>query len=239
MATGGAEEPANGDGLLFREAADYRDARSPGKAGSGEREPLAEKAGPADNPRKGAGGMSWIVLAGVVVGIPVLVVLALALFGLFVPKARSATRTVSYAASADEVWGTITDWEQHPSWRPRVRAMERLPDRNGHPVWKEVRRRGDKVISEVVTADAAQRRLLTRIVDEPSFGGTWTWTVTGLADGGSTLTITEEGEVYNPVFRALSALFFDPRMTMDRLHRDLKARFGEPQEALGEVPVRR
>jgi hypothetical protein len=105
--------------------------------------------------------------------------------------------------------------------------MERLPDRNGHAVWKEVR--GPNALTQEVEAfDPAARRMVTRIVDESAFGGTWTWTVTPREDGGATLTITEAGEVHNPLFRAIAHVFLDPRGTMDRVHRDLAAHLGEP-----------
>ena len=85
---------------------------------------------------------------------------------------------------------------------------------------------------EVEVLDPAARRMVTRIVDERAFGGTWTWTVTPQEDGGATLTITEAGEVFNPLFRAISRFFLDQRGTMDRLHRDLAAHLGEPEPAL-------
>jgi hypothetical protein len=48
---------------------------------------------------------------------------------------------------------------------------------------------------------------VTRIVDETAFGGTWTMEITPTPSG-SRLTITERGEIYNPVFRALARFVF-------------------------------
>ncbi len=70
--------------------------------------------------------------------------------------------------------------------------------------------------------------MVTKVVDESAFGGTWTWEVSEAPGGrGSILSITEDGEIHNAVFRAVSALFLDMRATMDGLHRDLKAKLGE------------
>jgi hypothetical protein len=171
----------------------------------------------------------FILLAIVVVGVPLALILVLGVAGLFIRKRHTATRSLPYAAPADAVWAALTDWPAHPQWRAGVRAMERLPDRNGHPVWRDIGRRGGRLTSEVVELDPQSRRMVTRIVDEAWFGGAWTWQVVdGTADGGSVLTITEDGEIYNPLFRAVGALFFDPRATIDSLHRDLRAKLGEP-----------
>ena len=57
-------------------------------------------------------------------------------------------------------------------------------------------------------------RLITKIVDETQFGGTWTFEVVPTPSG-SRLTITERGEIYNVVFRALARYAFGYTGTMD------------------------
>lgn len=57
-------------------------------------------------------------------------------------------------------------------------------------------------------------RLVTRIRPGQAFGGTWTYEI--VPDGaGSKLTITENGEVYNPLFRFLSRYAFGHTATID------------------------
>lgn len=57
-------------------------------------------------------------------------------------------------------------------------------------------------------------RLVTKIKPGQPFGGTWTCELA--PDGaGSTLTITERGEVYNPIFRFLSRYAFGHTATID------------------------
>ena len=46
------------------------------------------------------------------------------------------------------------------------------------------------------------------------FGGTWTYRIAP-APGGSELTITEDGEVYNVIFRFMSRFVFGHYATMD------------------------
>ncbi len=66
------------------------------------------------------------------------------------------------------------------------------------------------------------RRLVTRITDKTlPFGGAWTFTLQPV-DGGTKLTITENGEVYNPLFRVMSRFVFGHTATIDRYLGDLQ-----------------
>jgi hypothetical protein len=64
------------------------------------------------------------------------------------------------------------------------------------------------------TAFEPPRRLVTRIADEDlPFGGTWTYELEPL--GASTRVIlTENGEVYNPIFRFVSRFLLGHDATM-------------------------
>ena len=70
-------------------------------------------------------------------------------------------------------------------------------------------------------------KIVTRIAD-PSlgFGGTWTFEVFQ-NDSGSELVLTENGEIYNPIFRVLGKFFFSPYETIDTYMADLKRKVGE------------
>ena len=70
-------------------------------------------------------------------------------------------------------------------------------------------------------------RLMTRIADsDQPFGGTWTFLLIPTPTG-SQITITEDGEVYNPMFRFMSRFVFGHTATMDLFLRALGERFGE------------
>ena len=71
----------------------------------------------------------------------------------------------------------------------------------------------NEVNVEVVEA-VPPSRFVTRIVGETAFGGTWTMEIVPTANG-SRLTITERGEVYNPIFRTLARFVFGHTPTMD------------------------
>jgi hypothetical protein len=63
--------------------------------------------------------------------------------------------------------------------------------------------------------------LVTRVVEGRPFGGTWTYRITPAPDG-SQLTITEDGEVYNVIFRFMSRFVLGHYATLDAYLANLK-----------------
>lgn len=71
------------------------------------------------------------------------------------------------------------------------------------------------------------RRMTARIADENlPFGGAWTYTIEPDGDG-SVLTITEDGEVYNPLFRFMSRFVFGHDSTIRGYLEAVQAELGE------------
>jgi hypothetical protein len=58
------------------------------------------------------------------------------------------------------------------------------------------------------------------------FGGTWTFEIAP-AGNGSELRITEDGEVYNVIFRFMSRFVFGYAGSIEGFFRDLGKKFGE------------
>lgn len=69
------------------------------------------------------------------------------------------------------------------------------------------------------------KRLVRRVVGEKDFGGTWTSDIES-SPGGSTLTITENGEIYNAFFRFVSRYIIGHHRTIDGTMAALRKRFG-------------
>ena len=81
------------------------------------------------------------------------------------------------------------------------------------------------VIMEVQESEPPTR-FVTRIADpDQPFGGTWTFEIVP-SGAGSRVTITERGEVYNPIFRVMSRFVFGYTGTMQSYLAALTARFG-------------
>lgn len=126
----------------------------------------------------------------------------------------------------DAIWQVITDFDAAPSWRPNVTRIEQLPARQSFPVWREHYQGGDTLTLATVES-VAPARLVREIADpDLPFGGRWVHEIAPL-DGGSRITITEHGDVPNPVFRVMSRLFMDQAATVDQYLLDLGKKFGE------------
>ena len=74
-----------------------------------------------------------------------------------------------------------------------------------------------------IVEQAPPSRLVTRVADGLPYGGTWTFELAP-EGGGTRLTITEHGEVYNPIFRVLARFVFGHAATMEAYLEDLAAR---------------
>lgn len=159
----------------------------------------------------------WILLA---IGGLIAIGAAATLAGYLLPKGHKASRTQTYAAPPEKIFETITDVRRYAEWRSDLKSVDVMPDDGKGVLFRERGGNGD-VLFRIETMEAP-RRLVTRIAD-PSlpFGGTWTYELR--PDGaGTALTITEDGEVYNPIFRVLQKLFFSPYKTIDTYQADLK-----------------
>ncbi len=167
--------------------------------------------------------MKWILIP---LGVLVVAMVVIVILGLLIPKTHTASRKVTYNQDPLVLWQAISDFEHHAAWRPDIKRVERLEDRNGHAVWREVRNRGDTLNMEVIEFEPP-KRMITKVVDNRQFGGTWTWEIEPMGDSAAALTITENGEIHNPIFRVVARFFMGYHTTMDAFLKALGAKFGE------------
>jgi len=153
---------------------------------------------------------------------------AMACAGLTIPRRHIARRTARYARRPEEVYAAITAYEELPQWQPGVARVEILPPRAGKARYRTHGKFGAMTL--VVEEAVPPRRVVGRI-DEPElgFGGTWIYEIAPV-DGGATLTITEDGFISNPIFRALARFVFGYHRTMEGYLRGLGRKFGEATE---------
>ena len=167
--------------------------------------------------------MKWVwIILGALAALILLVVVV----GAMLPEKHTATRAARFHQPPAAIWAAITDVSAFPNWRPGLKTVERLPDRNGLPAWREIDSHGQAIPFEVEEW-APPAKLLTRIADPKlPFGGTWTQEIRAV-DGGCELRITENGEVYNPVFRFVSRFILGHRSTIDAYLTALGKKAGE------------
>jgi uncharacterized protein YndB with AHSA1/START domain len=166
----------------------------------------------------------WVLIVlGVLIGLIVLV----AIIGSFLPRGHVVARGVTTSQPPETVWQAITDIPAVPTWNAMVKKVERMPDRNGHEVWRETYQGNFPLQLETVEA-IEPRRLVRAIADEKGpFTGRWEFDITPLASG-CKVTITERGEIGNPAARFFARLFMNPAMYLEKYLQALAGKLGDP-----------
>jgi uncharacterized protein YndB with AHSA1/START domain len=152
--------------------------------------------------------------------------LLLAVVGALLPVAHTAAVQLVLDQPPAVTYAAVADVARYPEWRSDVDSVQLLepPPRTR---WRET---GPQGTIEFRHAEASPPRTLrTEIQDarEQGFGGSWTWELAPTPTGGTRLTITERGEVYNPLFRLLARFLYPPHATLEQYARDLAARLGD------------
>jgi uncharacterized protein YndB with AHSA1/START domain len=154
-----------------------------------------------------------LLIVGSLLGLLVLAGLVLYLMGRGLPEKHTSRLTVMLPAARPAVWAVITDYAKMPEWWPDVKGV-RFETRPNGEVWTWNKDAHGQEIAFRTKAEAAPAKLVREIMgDDLPFGGTWTFE---LADqGGNTqLTLTEDGFIKPPLFRAIAQYFIGLDTTM-------------------------
>lgn len=162
--------------------------------------------------------MKWIIWG---VGAMLALIALILVVGSALPVEHTATVTRTIPATPETVWTAITDFDAMPSWRTGVDSISRDPNTDGQPAWTEFN--GRESLGFAVLEMESPTRLMAQIVGEDlPFGGTWTYDLAP-SEEGTTVTITEDGEVYSPLFRFVSRFVMGHDATMKQYLDDLEA----------------
>jgi hypothetical protein len=132
-------------------------------------------------------------VAGGVAGAVVAIIGVAAAVGAAQPVAHVASRSETFAVSPEQLWDLS------------LAAFRRTNDG-----------------SYAIVQQEQPHRLVTAIVDKKlPYGGSWTYEFAPAAHG-TTLTVVERGEVYNPVFRFVSRYVIGHTRTLDAYFADLR-----------------
>ena len=157
-----------------------------------------------------------------------------ATLGWSLPVRHHAAREASFRAPPEAVFALIASPRGFPAWRSKVKSVEMLPSSGERLSYRETG--DDGTIPYIVEESVPPHRLVTRIADHSlPFGGTWTYELVP-ASNGSTLRITEDGEVYNVIFRVMSRYVFGHTATIDAYLRDVGRHFGQ-DVTITNVPI--
>lgn len=155
-------------------------------------------------------------LAAALVGLALLATIT----GFLIPVAHEASVSARFDVRPAVLFGILTDVEAFPEWRSDVDRVEVLSEPGAPVRFREFGAQG--AITFQVEESAEPIRLRVRIDDDAlPYGGSWTYVLRPF-EGSTSLTITERGEVYNPLFRLLAAVAFSRTATMERFLNDLR-----------------
>src|SRR5947209_7696546 len=105
-----------------------------------------------------------------VIGSLIGAVALVAICGALLPEKHAATRQARYRQKPEVIWEAVAN------------------------------DKGDESLTYRIEETDPPRRLVRRVIDpHHNFGGTWTYRIEPVPEG-SMLRITENGEVYNPIF---------------------------------------
>lgn len=168
-------------------------------------------------------------IALLILAILIALVIILLVIGYLIPKGHVASSRVTIPRPASEIWPVVSDVKSCPDWWKSVKSVERAPDQNGNPVFVLKSSHGPMPLAVIESIE--NKRFVTKIAsDKLPFGGSWTYE---LAESGgvTTVTVTERGEIYNPIFRLLSRIM-GYHATLDSYLTSLADHFGS-----GDKPV--
>jgi uncharacterized protein YndB with AHSA1/START domain len=168
--------------------------------------------------------MKWITIVVLIIGAITVLGAVAALVGSRMPQSHRASGERRLTASPERLWRTLIDVEAFPSWRGDVKRVQRLPDHDGKTAWVEDG--GSGKITFVFDRLDAPHLIVSRIADPKlPFGGTWTFEISPMSDG-CRLRITEDGQIYNPLFRFIARFIFGYDRTIDTYLSALETKFG-------------
>jgi hypothetical protein len=153
-------------------------------------------------------------------------ILAGILVGSMLPRKHVASKTAAFRQTPEAIWKLLVEVEAGPAWRPGVKKAERLEDRYGNLTWRETDQRGQAIVYEATESAPPRRQVRTIVEKNLPFGGNWVIEIQP-ADGGSRVTVTENGEIYNPVFRLMARFVLGYTGSIETFLRDMGKRLGE------------
>ncbi len=146
--------------------------------------------------------------------------------GFLLPARLVTTGRIVLGTPPEAIWRLLTDLDGMPLWRSDLESLERLPDQNGRPAWREIGSGGSRVM-ELAEAEPPHRLVLQRTVEGKPALPTRSFDLVSTPQG-TVLTFKEDREVLNPLGRVLARVR-TPRGGVLRFLRDLEQRLSGPR----------
>lgn len=172
------------------------------------------------------------IVVGIVAGLLVLVGL-MALIGAMLPERHFVARSILLHRSPQDVYAVVRDFSSAPKWRADVKRVEVEAPQGGPVYFREEGKHG--AVNYELVDDVPAQRMVTRIRDtDLGYSGQWNYLFTPENDG-TRLTISENGEVSNVLFRFMSRYVFGQTSTIDSYLTSLAKHFGEDHPQITQI----
>jgi len=185
-------------------------------------EPHQRVDAPASGAERAVGWVSGVFTMGLVGS-----VIGTYVYGSSQPEEHEVLAYVDVPVSVDEAYALLSDLEARPSWRPRVDRIGRIhDDGEGRQVWRELDHGGDRFDLKVMALTPPHEVVFaTASPEQIGYDAVWTWHLRA-TDTGSLVTLTEVGEIDNPLWRGIFYLRSGPEETVLSELQLLSTRFG-------------
>ena len=167
--------------------------------------------------------MKWFWIS---VGMFVFIFFVVLILGLLQPAKHSITRSLHLNQKLETVFAVLDNSTNLPNWSATVMKVESLPDRDGQPSARVTMRWGHmQMIMTQLECTPPTLLVISMAKEGGPILGKWTYKLAA-ENNGCRVTLTEEGEIKNPFFRAIGRMRGLDANVLQTL-RDLTKKFDE------------
>jgi uncharacterized protein YndB with AHSA1/START domain len=163
-----------------------------------------------------------LLVFGIIVGLLVLVGIILYLFGRAQPERHMARIAFTLPKPRAVVWTALVDYPAMAQWWPAVKTVRLETRPNGEVITWNADAHGQQIGFRTQEEQAPARLVREIVGDNLPFGGTWTYELVE-ENGATRMTLTEDGYIKPPFFRAVARLFMKPDATMRDFEKNFTA----------------
>lgn len=157
----------------------------------------------------------------IVVGFIFLICALFILIGLFLPKQRKVSKTEVLSAPIEKVWATVTDVSVSSlEWRTSLQDIKIISSDEEKLAWEEYPKKGQKII--FYTKEKIPFTFYKLQISGTGFEGEWVGLFKKINESETEIQFTEIAIIDNPLFRVLSAIFFNLESSMDTYVAEIK-----------------
>jgi uncharacterized protein YndB with AHSA1/START domain len=117
-----------------------------------------------------------------------------------IPAEHTTVAALTISAPPSRVWALISDVDSYPKWRTDLKGVEDLPASGTHQRWAE-HYAHDSLSFVLLDSNPVNSRVVMMEPGTHPFDGQWTFELQPLDDGRTSVTITEHGHIFSPIFR--------------------------------------